>query len=63
MYTVIFFGHFWAEDADCSTFVHAVEGPIGEVRDFIAKEVADMLSNGFEQVEVNIIDPQGNDIK
>lgn len=63
MYTIIFFGHFWGETAECSTYVHAIEGTIGEVRDFIAEEKARMLKEGFMDVEVNIIDPNGNDIK
>ena len=63
MFTVIFHAHFWAEDAECSTYVHAVEGPIGQVRDFVSQETADLLGSGFEEVEVQIIDPEGNDIK
>ena len=63
MYTVIFFAHFFGETAECNTYVHAIEGTIGEVRDFVAEEKARMLKEGFEDVEVNIIDPNGNDIK
>ena len=63
MYTVIFFAHFFGETAECNTYVHAIEGTIGEVRDFVAEEKARMLKEGFEDVEINIIDPNGNDIK
>lgn len=62
MYTIIFFAHFFGETAECNTYVHAVEGPIGEVRDFVSKETSNLLDAGFEDVEINIIDPNGNEV-